>query len=360
MICELKRANAAIMSHQPGAIDRAGQSLTHQQQLAAQIPHPSTELRAWLALTQAAIASAGPHPEQALPILDQAAHLGELQGLDSSTELAVRSRLTQTYLRMGDGANAERAARAYLESVNKLQAGDAASLGAQMNLAQALFAQGKNQEAVAQIDQSYPEYVRLLGPSSLYTLQALSTRAAAEGNLKNFPAAIRDDLMVHDQAQANPSAGMFVVIGLVDAASSECRIQHVPAGIAHAREALERTRSKAGTEPALVGSSAFALAECLLSQQESAGAAHGRSSLVEVEHLLASIDVASVAHLSANPAFPGFVDVARARLALAEKNYPLARQMAATADPYFRNADADENEKASLLKVESATARSGG
>jgi hypothetical protein len=341
-------------------VEHAGQSLIQQQQTVAKlIPHPSAELRVWLALTEAAIAGAGPHPEQALPVLEQAIRLGESQpGLEPATELTLRGRLAPTYLRMGDGANAERAARAYLASVKKLLAGDAANLVAQMNLAQAFYVEGKNHEAVAQIDESYPLYVRLLGPASLYTLQALSTRAAAEGNLKDFPDAIRDDLMVQERAAANPSAKMYQVTSLVDAATGECHIQHFSSGIAYARAAMEKAKSQAGADPALPGSAAFVLAECLLSRQEEAGSVRDRASLVEVGRLLAAIDVASVTHLSANAAFPGFIDVARARLALAEKDYALARQMAAAADPYFRSADADESEKDSLLRVEGAISRS--
>ena len=203
---------------------------------------------------------------------------------------------------------------------------------------------------------SYPQFVHLLGASNFYTLQSLSTRAAAEGQLGNFDDTIRDDLAVHQAAVLNPSAQMYVVMSLIDAATSECVLDRFSSGLEHARAAYNQTRSKSGTPPALTGAAAFALAQCLLAQHEVTKDNRDQGELAEVKNLLEAIDVNAVAHFSGNPDFPAFFDVARARLALAQKDYGAARQITAQLDPLFEKANWDPYEKSLLKQVESSLA----
>ena len=227
---------------------------------------------------------------------------------------------------------------------------------AQMNLQEAFYLERRYRDAIQEINVSYPRFVQLLGPSSMYTIQTLSTRAASEGQLKDYEDAIRDDLALYESARTSPSAKMFQVAGLDDAASSECRIRRISSGIEHARQAYQQTKLESGTVPGLLGGTAFALAECLLSQHESSGSKLDAAALAEIKSLLDSIDVNAVVHFGADPSFPGIMDVAKARLDLAENQFDAAKQMADKARPYLDGPDADAYEKEALNRVDASVA----
>jgi hypothetical protein len=358
MVVELKRASSQVQCNLPGALDKAKRTFAEQQQRASHIAKPSPELRAWLALAQSEILIESPHPEEALPVLDKAIHeTDSASALSPATMLTLRQRFCHLYLRMGDGPKAEEAARDLLAATARVDgAGSPSLLFAQMNLQEALFAEGKLTESIREITTSYPRFVQLLGPASLYTLQTLSTRAAAEGELKDYDDAIRDDLAVYESARTSPSAKMFQVAGLDDAASSECRVHRFSSGIDHARQAYQQTKLEPGTSPGLAGGTAFALAECLLSQHESSASKAEATALREVRGLLDSIDVNAVVHFSANPGFKGIMDVAEARLNFAEGHFEAARQMADKARPFFDGPNVDPDEKEALNRLEASLA----
>jgi hypothetical protein len=358
MIAELKRASSQVTSNIPGEFDKAKDTFARQQQLAVHVTKTRPELRGWLALAQVAIAGEGAHPEQGLPILNQAIKEAEsTPEFSPTTLLTLRQRLCYLYLRTGDGPKAEAAARDLLAATTKMAGtGSPSLLFAQMNLQEALYVERKYTDAIDEMKLSYPRFVELLGPTSFYTLQTLATRAAAEGELKDYDASIRDDLALYESARSTPSAKMFQIGGLDDAATAECRIHRFSSGIDHARQAYLQTKLESGTVPGLVGGTAFALAECLLSQRESSGSKHDEAELTEIKSLLASVNVDAVAHFSGNASFQGVMDVAEARLDLAEKQYNAARQVADKARPFFGGPDADAYEKEALHQVESSLA----
>lgn len=360
MIAELKRESSQVQSNLPGGLSKATASFAQQKQLAAGIAKPSPELHAWLALAQEAIAADGPNPDQAMPILDQAIHdAASTPDLSTATLLTMRQRLCHLYLRQGNGTKAEAAARDLLAETAKVEGpGSPSLLFAQMNLQEALYVGGKYREAIQEMNLSYPRFVQLLGPTSFYTLQSLATRAAAEGQLTDYEDAIRDDLSVYETSRTTPSAKMFQVASLDDAAMSECRLRRFSSGIDHAREALQQSKLDSGTVPGIVGGTAFALAECLLSEHEDAGSKRDPAALAEIGNLLASIDVDAVSHFGADPSFPGVMDVAEARLDFAEGQFGNARQMASKARPFLDGPHADAYEKNALRQVEASLARS--
>jgi serine/threonine protein kinase/DNA-binding winged helix-turn-helix (wHTH) protein len=359
IVSELKRESSQVQSNMPGGLDKAKEAFAQQKLLASQVSKPTPELHAWLALTQVAIAGNSDDPAQGLPILNQAIQEAEATpGFNPATLLILRRRLFNLYLRTENGPKAETAARELLAATTRLDGiGSPSLLPAQMSLQEALYAEGKYKEAIQEITLSYPRFVQLLGPANLYTLQTLATRAAAEGQIKDYDESIRDDLAVYQSARSSPSAMSFQIEGLDDAAMTECRIHRFSSGIDHARQAYRQTKSESGTLPALIGGSAFALAECLLSQHESSGSKHDEAALPEIKDLLGSIDVDAVTHFSADPSFPGVMDVAEARLNLAEKQYDAARQMANKARPFFVGPNADAYEKEALNQVVASLAQ---
>jgi hypothetical protein len=151
---------------------------------------------------------------------------------------------------------------------------------------------------------------------------------------------------------------MFQVAGLDDAAASECHIGRFSSGIDHARQAYQQTKQESGTVPGLVGGTAFALAECLLSRHENLSVKADAAALNEVKELLGSINVDAVAHFSGDPSFQGSMDVAEARLGIAKKQFEMARQMANKARPFFDGTHGDASEKEALDRVEDALAHS--
>jgi eukaryotic-like serine/threonine-protein kinase len=359
IVSELKREYSQVQSNMPGGLDKAKVAFAQQQLLASQVSKPTPELRAWLALTQVAIAGNSDDPEQGLPILNQAIQEAEATpSFNPALLLTLRQVICSLYIRTGNGPKAETAARDLVAATTKLEgAGSSSLLLAQMNLQEALYAERKYKEVIEETTLSYPRFVQLLGPASMYTLQTLATRAGAEGQIKEYDDSIRDDLEVYQSALSTPSAKMFQVAGLDDAATSECRIHRFSSGIDHARQAYRQTKSESGTLPALMGGSAFALAECLLSQHESSGSKHDEAALAETKDLLGSIDVDAVTHFSGDPSFPGVMDVAEARLNLAEKQYDAARQMAGKARPFFVGPNADAYEKEALNQVVASLAQ---
>jgi eukaryotic-like serine/threonine-protein kinase len=359
IVSELKRESSQVQSNLPGGLDKAKEAFAQQKLLASQVSKPTPELHAWLDLTQVAIAGNSDNPQQGLPILNQAIQEAEATpGFNPAILLTLRRHLCHLYLRTGNGPKAETAARDLLAETTTLDgSGSPSLLPAQMNLQEALYAERKYKEAIEETTLSYPRFVRLLGPASHYTLQTLATRAAAEGQIKDYDDSIHDDLAIYQLARSSPSAMTFQIESLDDAAMSECRIHRFSSGIDHARQAYRQTKSESGTLPALMGASAFALAECLLSRHESSGPKHDEAALTEIKDVLGSIDVDAVTHFSADPSFQGVMEVAEARLNLAEKQYDAARRMVDKARPFFVGPNADAYEKEALNRVVASLAQ---
>ena len=353
VIAELKRSSLEVRSMVAGSLDKAKSGFGEDRRIIQSIQNPEPELRAWAALTEAALLANGPHPEQGLPVLKSAIAMAEkTPGVSLPIRLLLKQRICFVYIRMGNAPAAETATRDLIATIKKTEgASSPALLFPELNLEEALVIGGKFKDAVEQANVVYPKMVAQLGASNQFTLQALATRAAAEGELKDYDASIRDELAVYRAALGNPSGQMFQIGTLDDAATSECRVGRYASGIEHARQALTQSRGIPGTGAALVGGSAFAVAECLLSKDENEGARPASVKAGEIEGLLKSVDVDAVAHFSGNAGFAGNVDVAEARLALMEGRYDTAQQWVDKARPFFSGPNFDAYEKSVLDRV---------
>lgn len=350
IVADLKRESTLVSSVRPGSLEEATLSFRQTQRLVSGLPDPEPEVRSWYALADASLLYSGPHPQEAIPILTAAIDYAKKHpGSDVRTVNTLEQQLCFSYLKSGDPINAEKTARSLVLNVLKSDGPDSPTLiKPEIVLQEALLAAGKFKEAIVETTKNYPQFASQLGPANLYTLQTLATRAAAEGELKDYDGAIRDDLAVHDAAVADPSDQLFQIGTLADAATSECRMGRFSSGVEHAREAL-REAQVPGTRDALVSGSAVALAECLLSDFEIER--KNPTYLDQAANLLRSVNTGSLGHFSANPGIEGNVDVDEARLSIDRGRYSEARQWAVKAYPFFDAPSAEAYEKQQLQRV---------
>jgi hypothetical protein len=124
-----------------------------------------------------------------------------LPQFDESARLTFKQRLGFSYIRLGQGAKAERTFRELIPAFTRVAGPDSPHvLRVRLNLAQAFMIQNKHAEAVQEATAIYPEFVSRLGPDHELTMQLLTTKAQSEGSLERWDDAIRDDLAIHELA----------------------------------------------------------------------------------------------------------------------------------------------------------------
>ena len=148
----LRRAAMEARSFQPDGIATARALIGEQERLLAQIPRPRPELAVWLDTAKGMLALVQSHPRSANQDFRRAVNeAARLPNFDRNAQYDLRQRLAFTYIRLGDGAQAERLARQLIADYS-LADGPLSPyvLRVRLNLAQAYMTEHKFIESVAE------------------------------------------------------------------------------------------------------------------------------------------------------------------------------------------------------------------
>jgi eukaryotic-like serine/threonine-protein kinase len=328
IVAQLQRAAMEARTYEEGSLPRAKSILTEQESNVAAISRARADLPVWLASARGMVALIGNNAKEAAAQFQLASAIAAtLPAFDEAARLTFKQRLAFSYIRLGDGAQAERLLRELIAAFTRVSGPESPSvLRVRLNLAQAFMIQSKHQEAVAETTSIYPGYVARLGEDHELSMQVLSTRAESEGSLGLWNDAIRDNLKLHQLAvrKQGPMA-FFSIASLSDAAVAQCRSGDTREGQVNAREAYLSSVKAFGPYAGLTGGTADTLAACLIELGK----------LEEASQLLAQIDRSAVAQLAGVADWGANVELAQAKIAYRQGDYASARMHLQSAAPFF-------------------------
>jgi predicted negative regulator of RcsB-dependent stress response len=341
IVAQLQRAAMEARSYQSGGLPVAKSLLAEQEALIPKIKNPRKDLPVWLYSAKGMIALIENDAKSANQNFKAASDAAApLPDFDETAKFNLRQRLAFTYIRLGDGATAERLARQLIVAYAGANGADSPYvLRVRLNLAQAFMIQSKYQDAVKEANSVYPDFLAKFGPDHELTMQLLATRAQSEGSLGMFEDSTRDDLAIYNIAlQKQGPASFYAIATLSDAAVAQCRSNHLAEGELNARTAHDNSIKAFGPQAGLTGGTALTLANCLIAQGK----------LQEASKLLAQIDSKVVAQLTGDPDWEASVNLAQAEIALRQGNYSQAKKLIESSRPAFSRPDAEAYQKNKL------------
>ncbi|MFZ3382060.1 MAG: protein kinase [Candidatus Acidiferrales bacterium] len=341
IVVQLQRAAMEARSYQSGGLPVAKSLLAEQEALIPKLKNPRKDLPVWLYSAKGMIALIENDAKAANQNFKAASDAAAgLPDFDETARFNLRQRLAFTYIRLGDGATAERLARQLIAAYSAANGADSPYvLRVRLNLAQAFMIEAKYQDAVQETNSIYPDFLAKFGPDHELTMQLLATRAQSEGSLGMFEDSTRDDLAIYKIALQKQGPNSFYAIAtLSDASVAQCRSNHLAEGELNARTAHDDSLKAFGPHAGLTGGTALPLANCLIAQGK----------LQEASKLLDEIDSKVVAQLTGDPDWEASVNLAQAEIALRQGNYTQARKLIEAARPAFSRPDAEAYQKKKL------------
>ena len=347
VIVELQRAAAEARSYEKDSLPRAKAILAEQETRIAKIAKPQEDLRVWLAQARGMIGLIDNNIRQANAAFQEAYDRSQkLPSFDASARLLFKQRLAFTYIRLGEGAQAERLFRELIDEFAQTDGPDSPNvLRVRLNLAQAFMVEQKHKQAVEETSRLYPLYVAKLGEEHELSMQLLTTRAESEGAMGMYQDSVRDDLKIYGMAVRKRGAeSFFAVATLSDAALAQCRGGRPAEGAANARKAYETSAKAFGPRAGLTGGTAHTLADCLIEQ--------GR--LEEADKLLDNIDADAVGQLNGSKDWFAAVEFSKAEIAYRRRDYAGARKHLAIAAPILSRDDAEPYQRKAVQTLTAA------
>ena len=344
---QLQRAAMEARSFQAGGIPAAKSLVAEQEALLPKLNRPRADLQVWLLTAKGMIALVESDAKSANHYFKQAADVAEgVPDFDEVARYNLKQRLAFTYIRLGDGATAERLSRELIAPLSTTSGPDSPYvLRVRLNLAQAFMIQKKFRESIEEANAVYPDFLTKFGPDHQLTMQLLTTRAQSEGSLGLFDDSVRDDLLVYKIAAAKQGPlSFFAIATLSDAAVAQCRAGHLDEGAQNARKAHDNAVQAFGAQSALASGTALPLANCLIAQGK----------LEEASQYLKNIDPKAVAQLSGDPDWGAGITLAQAEIALRQGNYTEARKDLDQVRPVFTRPDAEAYQRQKLDELSQA------
>jgi eukaryotic-like serine/threonine-protein kinase len=341
IVVQLQRAAMEARSYQSGGLPVAKSLLAEQEALIPKIKNPRKDLPVWLYSAKGMIALIENDAKAANQNFKAASDAAAtLPDFDETAKFNLRQRLAFTYIRLGDGATAERLARQLIAAYSGANGADSPYvLRVRLNLAQAFMIEGKYQDAVQEANSVYPDFLAKFGPDHELTMQLLATRAQSEGSLGMFEDSTRDDLAIYKIALQKQGPNSFYAIAtLSDASVAQCRSNHLTEGEQNARTSHDDSIKAFGPQAGLTGGTALPLANCLIAEGK----------LQEASKLLDEIDSKVVAQLTGDPDWQASVNLAQAEIALRQGKYSRAQKLLEAARPAFSRPDAEAYQKKKL------------
>jgi serine/threonine protein kinase/DNA-binding winged helix-turn-helix (wHTH) protein len=329
IIANLQQVQMLVRSYRGGSLEPAEKLFAEQEALIQRVGTARPELAVWRAsahgmigLIKNDLATAADEFRIAAGSSEQLPEIFDLQ-----TRLTFKQRQAFTFIRLGDGQQAERLFRELVAGYGRLKGPDSAEvLMVRMNLVQALMIQREHAAAIAEAEPLYPRMVATLGPDHEMTLQLLTTRAQSHGSLEQWDAAIEDGMAVHDLAVAKLGPKSFFAIAtLTDVATAQCRAARLGEGLTNAEASHRESLAAFGSDAALTQAVAYTRASCLIPLNR----------IDEADELLAGINSENVAALAGDPHWGANVELAKAQIAFLRKDFAAARKHLDAAKPGF-------------------------
>lgn len=347
---QLERAAMEARSFQAQGLTNARSLISQQQALLHHIPAPRKDLAVRLHTAQGMLAlvqsdAQGANHDFKLAS-DEATSVPEF---DQTARFDLQQRLAFTYIRLGDGATAERLARQLIDSYSLTQGQTSGYvLRMRLNLAQAYMIERKFAASVAEASAVYPDFVRTFGPDHQLTMQLLTTRAQSEGSLGRFDDSTRDDLAIYRVAVNKQGPQSFYAIAtLSDASVAQCRAGHLAQGLTSGRQAYGAAVRGFGSTHALTQATLLPLANCLI----------GLGQLGEAARDLDQIEPNQVAQLAGDPDWGAGIGLARAEIALRRGHYAAARAQLEAVRPIFSRPTAEAYDRNRMLSLSAEMSR---
>jgi serine/threonine protein kinase len=329
IIARLQNLQMLARSYREGTLETAQKQLAEQEAAIRKLGSPAPEVSTWLASARGMVALISNDlptaAEQFRLAFEGAEQLPE--SFDLKTRLAFKQRRAFAFIRLGDGKMAETLFRELAAGYDKLNGpGSAEALRIRMNLTQALMIQREFAASIREADDLYAKMVNTFGADNEMTLQLLATRAQSHGSLEHWDEAIRDGLEAHRLAVAKEGSRTFYAIAtLTDTATAQCRAARLKEGLQNAESAYADALAGFGPAAALTQAVAFTRAACLIPA--------GR--LDEAGTLLDGVKPDNVAALAGDPHWGANLELARAQIAFAKRDYAAARAHLDAAKPGF-------------------------
>jgi len=340
----LQRVTVEARSYEKDSLPLAKTILAQQEALISKLPSVRTELPVWVASARGMIALIDNNAKGAVDNFQAAVEKAEsLPMFDQAARLTFKQRLGFSYIRLGDGAKAEKLFRELIVAFTRITGPESPNvLRVRLNLAQAFMIQNKHADAVREANEIYPSFLAALGPDHELTMQLLTTRAQSEGSLGMWNDAIRDDMTIYDLAvKKQGPLSFFAVATLSDASLAMCRSGRYAEGAANSRKAFDASNKAFGPRAGLTGGVAASLATCLI----------GLGQLDEAAKLLDQIDIPTVAQLAGDPDWGAGVKLLQAQIAYRRGSYDLARTYAREVTPVFTRKNAEPYQQAALQSL---------
>ena len=324
VLLRLQQAAMEARSFEGGSLPRAKSLLAEAERTIAGIGKPPADLTVWLYTARGYLAVAGTDARSAERNFSEALRAASADpAFDESARERIKEGIAVSYIRRGDGARAEPLFREITEVLSRtVGPGSPDVLRARIYLAQSLLVQRKFAEAIEQASAVYPSLVKAVGPDHETVLTLLGTRAAAEGSLRRWDDAIRDDLTVYGIAVRKQGPVSLYAIGtLSDAALSQCQSGRYREGESNARKAFQESSKAFGLRAGLTGGVAYTLAFCLSKS--------GR--LAEAAALLRNIDISATTQQAGDPNVGADVALLQGEVAAHSGDFAAAQRFADSA-----------------------------
>jgi len=329
IVAKLQNLQMQARSYREGTLQLAQKQLAEQEAAIRKLGTAGAEVTTWLASSRGMVALISNDlpaaVEQFRLAYEGAEQLPEL--FDLKTRLAFKQRRAFAYIRLGDGKMAETLFRELAAGYDKLNGPDSAeALRIRMNLTQALMIQREFAASIREADALHAKMVDTFGADNEMTLQLLATRAQSHGSLEQWDEAIRDGLEAHRLAEAKEGPRTFYAIAtLTDTATAQCRASRLKDGLQNAESAYSDALAGFGAAAALTQAVAFTRATCLIPAGK----------LEEAAKLLDGVKPDNVAALAGDPNWGANLELARAQIAFARRDYASARKHLDAAKPGF-------------------------
>ena len=335
---QLQRAAMEARSFQSGGLPTAKSLIAGQEAVIRKNPGHRRDLDVWLFTAKGMLALVESDAKAAnrnfQAASDAAAGLPEF---DQVARFNLKQRLAFTYIRLGDGATAERLARELIAAYSEAKGPDSPYvLRVRLNLAQALMIEKKFAESVQEANRIYPDFLAKFGPDHELTMQLLTTRAQSEGSMGDFEDSVRDDLAIYNvSVKKQGPLSFYSIATLSDAAVAQCRAGRLAEGELNARKAHEAAVKAFGARAGVAEGTALPEANCLI--------ALGK--LDEASKLLQEIDTRPVVELTGDPDWGAGVTLARAEIEVRRGDYRGAQKDIERIRPVFMRPDAEEYQR---------------
>lgn len=330
----LRAVSLEARSNQAGAAVQAKTLLADAERAYSKIENPRPEVSMLLFYARGFVAIRQSNALAAVQNLTTALKYANADpGIEKRQSLLIERALAFSEIHAGKPADAETRLRRVIEGFLQLEGPDSPyAAETRMSLGQAFLSEHKFPEAVRETTQVYPVLLQELGEYHEMTLQILATRAAAEGGLRHWDDAIRDDLLVYSRSlHKHTPSRWFTVSALSDAAMSECKVRNFREGETKARQAHKLAVELYGSRDPLTGGTAYSLASCLV----------GRAQWREAADLLHTINVSEVEQLSGDPSTSSAIALLQTETAVRLNDFTSARQYLKSAAPILNEPDAD-------------------